>query len=143
MSLQLLFASIDKGKRGLAGQKCPHTSSKPLRIHKVFSAVFSLSGGHFCSRKTASHRTALDFRGIFVLLEAGGLSPANDKRAKSSEKAGCPTCLPLLIDAYLSLYRTGGRFQSHKVKKSRDLVGIHQIKQSVFLLALIRKLLCL
>ena len=58
--------------------------------------------GHFCSRKTASHRTALDFRGIFVLLEAGGLSPANDKRAKSSEKAGCPTCLPLLIDASIA-----------------------------------------
>ena len=55
--------------------------------------------GHFCSRETASHRTALGFRGIFVLLEAGGLAPANDKRAKSSEKAGCPTCLPLLIDA--------------------------------------------
>ena len=66
--------------------------------------------GHFCSRKTASHRTALDFRGIFVLLEAGGLSPANDKRAKSSEKAGCPTCLPLLIDALISGYsnRTWG-----------------------------------
>ena len=61
--------------------------------------------GHFCSRKTASHRTALDFRGIFVLLEAGGLSPANDKRAKSSEKAGCPTCLPLLIDAYFHRMR--------------------------------------
>lgn len=37
------FASIDKGTRGSAGRKCPHTASKPLRIHKVFSAVFSLS----------------------------------------------------------------------------------------------------
>ena len=54
---------------------------------------------HFCSGRTASHRTALDFRGIFVLLDAGGLSPAKDKRAKSTEKAGCPTCVPLLIDA--------------------------------------------
>ena len=41
---------------------------------------------HFCSGRTASHRTALDFRGIFVLLDAGGLSPAKDKRAKSTEK---------------------------------------------------------
>ena len=41
---------------------------------------------HFSSGRTASHRTALDFRGIFVLLDAGGLSPAKDKRAKSTEK---------------------------------------------------------
>ena len=46
---------------------------------------------HFCSGRTASHRTALDFRGIFVLLDAGGLSPAKEKRAKSTEKTGCPT----------------------------------------------------
>ena len=54
---------------------------------------------HFSSGRTASHRTALDFRGIFVLLDAGGLSPAKDKRAKSTEKTGCPTCVLLLIDA--------------------------------------------
>ena len=60
---------------------------------------------HFCSGRTASHRTALDFRGIFVLLDAGGLSPAKEKRAKSTEKAGCPTCVPLLIDACLSQKR--------------------------------------
>ena len=45
---------------------------------------------HFCSGRTASHRTALDFRGIFVLLDAGGLSPAKEKRAKSSEKTYLP-----------------------------------------------------
>ena len=37
------LASIDKGTRGSAGRKFPHAASKPLRIHKVFSAVFSLS----------------------------------------------------------------------------------------------------
>ena len=46
---------------------------------------------HFYSGRTASHRTALDFRGIFVLWDAGGLSPAKEKRAKSTEKTGCPT----------------------------------------------------
>ena len=58
---------------------------------------------HFCSGRTASHRTALDFRGIFVLLDAGGLSPAKEKRAKSTEKTGCPTCVLLLIDATIDL----------------------------------------
>ena len=29
----------------------------------------------------------------------GGLPPAETKRAKSTEKAGCPTCVLLLIDA--------------------------------------------
>ena len=61
---------------------------------------------HFCSGRTASHRTALDFRGIFVLLDAGGLSPAKDKRAKSTEKTGCPTCVLLLIDAFPFVYKT-------------------------------------
>ena len=61
---------------------------------------------HFCSGRTASHRTALDFRGIFVLLDAGGLSPAKEKRAKSTEKTGCPTCVLLLIDAFPFVYKT-------------------------------------
>ena len=60
---------------------------------------------HFSSGRTASHRTALDFRGIFVLLDAGGLSPAKEKRAKSTEKTGCPTCVPLLIDASIYVDR--------------------------------------
>ena len=32
-------------------------------------------------------------------MDAGGLSPAKDKRAKSTERTGCPTCVLLLIDA--------------------------------------------
>ena len=32
-------------------------------------------------------------------MDAGGLSPAKEKRAKSTEKTGCPTCVLLLIDA--------------------------------------------
>ena len=63
---------------------------------------------HFCSGRTASHRTALDFRGIFVPLDAGGLSPAKEKRTKSTEKTGCPTCVLLLIDAiFLRRTKTG------------------------------------
>ena len=47
---------------------------------------------HFCSGRTASHRTALDFRGIFVLLDAGGLSPAKGEKGKKAPKrTGCPT----------------------------------------------------
>ena len=68
---------------------------------------------HFCSGRTASHRTALDFRGIFVLLDAGGLSPAKEKRAKSTEKTGCPTCVPLLIDAYNCLLKLRFVFSCH------------------------------
>ena len=65
---------------------------------------------HFCSGRTASHRTALDFRGIFVLLDAGGLSPAKDKRAKSTEKTGRPACVLLLIDA---IKKQCGRYLPH------------------------------
>ena len=41
----------------------------------------------------------MNFRGIFVLWDAGGLAPAKEKRAKSTEKTGCPACVLLLIDA--------------------------------------------
>ena len=37
------LVSVDKGKHGFDGQKCAHTSSKPLPIHKVLPAAFSLS----------------------------------------------------------------------------------------------------
>ena len=57
---------------------------------------------HFRSGRTATYRTALDFRGIFVLLDAGGLTPAKEKRAKSSEKTGCPTHGSLPIDGRFS-----------------------------------------
>ena len=113
------LASIDKGTRGSAGRKCPHTASKPLRIQskstKNSLRPFPLLRAfHLASGRTAlirRHRTALGlflvcgisaFRQpwiFFVLLDAGGLSPAKDKRAKSTEKAGCPTCVLLLIDA--------------------------------------------
>ena len=77
----------------------------PSYCVKALENTQSILGGlflvceHFCSGRTASHRTALSFRGIFVLLDAGGLSPAKEKRAKSAEKTGCPACVLLLIDA--------------------------------------------
>ena len=37
------LVSIDRGRRGLDGQKCPHISSKLLKIQEVFPASFSLS----------------------------------------------------------------------------------------------------
>ena len=95
----VMIASIDKGTRGSAGRKCPHNCVKALENTQSILCGLFLVCEHFCSGRTASHRTALDFRGIFVLLDAGGLSPAKDKRAKSTEKTGCPTCVLLLIDA--------------------------------------------
>ena len=72
----------------------------PENTQSILCGLF-LVCEHFCSGRTASHRTALDFRGIFVLL-----SPAKDKRAKSTEKTGCPTCVLLLIDAFPFVYKT-------------------------------------
>jgi len=40
----------------------------------------------------------MNFRGIFVFGGAGGLAPVKAKRAKSTEKARCQACLPLLTD---------------------------------------------
>ena len=82
----------------------PSSGVKALENTKVFFAGFFLPEEHFFSGKTAAHRTALNFRGIFALLDAGGLSPTKEKRAKSSEKADCPACALLLIDAYIIIF---------------------------------------
>ena len=105
---------------GSAGRKCPHTASKPLRIPQSILCGLFLVCEHFCSGRTASHRTALDFRGIFVLLDAGGLSPAKEKRAKSTGKTGRPTCVPLLIDALSAEDR--GECLGHAPEKAADAV---------------------
>ena len=94
-----MLASINKGTRGSAGRKCPHTASKPLRIHKVFSAAFSLSASISAPAELLRIGQPWIFEGFLFFFGDGGLPPAETKRAKSTEKAGCPTCVPLLIDA--------------------------------------------
>ena len=81
------YSVIDKGTRGSAGRKCPQSASKPLRIRNVFSAAFSLPEEHFCSGRTATHRTALYFRGIFVLLDTGGRQPTSGCQKSLAEFA--------------------------------------------------------
>ena len=83
-------------------------AEKPLYRVKALENTQSILCGlflvceHFRSGRTATHRTALDFRGIFALLDAGGLTPAKEKRAKSTEKTGCPTYGSLPIDGRFS-----------------------------------------
>ncbi len=59
----------------------------------------------FLLRQNCFASDSLDFSRDFCSFDAGGLSPAKEKRAKSTEKTGCPTCGPLLIDACLSQKR--------------------------------------
>ena len=58
--LRAEFAIDRQENCGSAGRKCPHTASKPLRIHKVFSAGFSCLW-HFCSGRTALASDSLGF----------------------------------------------------------------------------------
>ena len=80
------IASIDKGTRGSAGRKCPHTASKPLRIHKVFSAAFSLSASISAPAELLRIGQPWVFEGFLFFWTQAHLSPAKDKRAKSTEK---------------------------------------------------------
>ena len=84
--VQALIASIDKGTRGSAGRKCPHTASKPLRIHKVFSAAFSLSASISAPAELLRIGQPWIFEGFLFFWTQAHLSPAKDKRAKSTEK---------------------------------------------------------
>ncbi|MCH5352531.1 MAG: hypothetical protein J1E06_03600, partial [Acutalibacter sp.] len=42
-----------------------------------------------CSGKTAKHLTARIFEVIFVVSDAGGLTPVKEERAKSDQKSRC------------------------------------------------------
>ena len=87
---QISFASIDKGPRGSAGRKCPHTASKPLRIQKVFSAGFSLSVSISAPAELLCIGQPWIFEGFLFFWTQAHLTPAKEKRAKSTEKTGCP-----------------------------------------------------
>ena len=98
---QRRFASIDKGKRGLAGQKCPHTSSKPLRIHKVFSADFSLSGGISAPAKLLRIGQPWIFEGFLFFWRQAGWRPPTTKGQKAPKRLAvrrvCPCESTLLM----------------------------------------------
>mgnify|MGYP004697096715 CR=1 FL=1 len=86
MEEPISIASIDKGKRGLAGQKCPHTSSKPLRIHKVFSADFSLSGGISAPAKLLRIGQPWIFEGFLFFWRQAGWRPPTTKGQKAPKR---------------------------------------------------------
>ena len=71
---------------GSAGRKCPHTTSKPLRIHKVFSAAISLSASISAPAELLRIGQPWIFEGFLFFWTQAHLSPAKDKRAKSTEK---------------------------------------------------------
>ena len=97
----LYFASIDKGTRGSAGRKCPHTASKPLRIHKVFSAAFSLSASISAPAELLRIGQPWIFEGFLFFWTQAGCRPPRAKGQKAPKRLTCPTCVLLLIDAII------------------------------------------
>ena len=76
-------ASIDKGTRGSAGRKCPHTASKPLRIHKVFSAAFSLSASISAPAELLRIGQPWIFEGFLFFWTQAGFRPPRRKGQKA------------------------------------------------------------
>ena len=113
------LASVDKGTHGSAGRKCPHTASKPLRIHTVFSAVFSLSASMSAPAELLRIGQPWIFERFLFFWTQAHLSPAKDKRAKSTEKTSCPTCVPLLIDAFIPRYLAGAAGRAGSPRRPR------------------------
>ena len=93
------IASIDKGTRGSAGRKCPHTASKPLRIHKVFSTAFSLSASISAPAELLRIGQPWIFEGFLFFWTQAGCRPPRTKGQKAPKRLTCPTCVLLLIDA--------------------------------------------
>ena len=85
------LASIDKGTRGSAGRKCPHTASKPLRIHKVFSAAFSLSASISAPAELLRIGQPWIFEGFLFFWTQAGCRPPRRKGQKAPKRLTCPT----------------------------------------------------
>ena len=79
-------ASIDKGTRGSAGRKCPHTASKPLRIHKVFSAAFSLSASISAPAELLRIGQPWIFEGFLFFWTQAGCRPPRTKGQKAPKR---------------------------------------------------------
>ena len=84
--VQALIASIDKGTRGSAGRKCPHTASKPLRIHKVFSAAFSLSASISAPAELLRIGQPWIFEGFLFFWTQAGCRPPRRKGQKAPKR---------------------------------------------------------
>lgn len=80
------IASIDKGTRGSAGRKCPHTASKPLRIHKVFSAAFSLSASISAPAELLRIGQPWIFEGFLFFWTQAGCRPPRTKGQKAPKR---------------------------------------------------------
>ena len=81
-----ILASIDKGTRGSAGRKCPHTASKPLRIHKVFSAAFSLSASISAPAELLRIGQPWIFEGFLFFWTQAGCRPPRTKGQKAPKR---------------------------------------------------------
>ena len=91
--------SINKGRHGFDGQKCPHTASSPLRI-RHFPAGLSLSGCTFLLRQNCKAPASHEFSSDFWLLRSrrvGARQGEKDKKRRKNTLAG----LTLLIDGMI------------------------------------------
>ena len=71
---------------GSAGRKCPHTASKPLRIHKVFSAAFSLSASISAPAELLRIGQPWIFEGFLFFWTQAGCCPPRTKGQKAPKR---------------------------------------------------------
>ena len=71
---------------GSAGRKCPHTASKPLRIHKVFSAAFSLSASISAPAELLRIGQPWIFEGFLFFWTQAGCRPPRTKGQKAPKR---------------------------------------------------------
>ena len=71
---------------GSAGRKCPHTTSKPLRIHKVFSAAFSLSASISAPAELLRIGQPWIFEGFLFFWTQAGCRPPRRKGQKALKR---------------------------------------------------------
>ena len=102
------LASIDKGTRGSAGRKCPHTASKPLRIHKVFSAVFSLSASISAPAELLRIGQPWIFEGFLSFWRQAGCRPPTTKGQKAPKRLAVRRVCP--CESTLLFYSNGTSF---------------------------------
>ena len=80
-----LLPSIDKGRHGFDGQKCPHTASSPLRIRQYSLRVFPCLGT-FLLRQNCKAPASDEFTSDFWLLRRRRADARQGEKGKKRRK---------------------------------------------------------
>ena len=110
----MCIPSIDKDTHGFDGQKNVHTSSKTLKIHKVFPAAFSSSDRFSASAKLLAPDSD-GFSSDFWLLRRRCVVTHQDEKDKKRRKDALSGVSALVNRYYILFKKSSASFRLLKI----------------------------